>query len=148
MFVSARLAGEFARTALGYEGSGPNNLNPNPSPQHGQGVLEGLGRGEKLLGSQSSVFSFTRSFKELSAELDGEGHIEAVAQALITVDGGPHTLWWYVILFCLDDVYQSIFHTRCRSLLAGPRRAPTDPSCWTCLRRSCCGRCSLALSSS
>jgi hypothetical protein len=75
--------GEFSRTALGYEGSGA-----------GDAVWEGVGRADRLLGSQSSVYSFTRSFRELASELTAEGHIEAVAQALLTVDGGPHTLWW------------------------------------------------------
>lgn len=79
--------GEFSRTALGYEGSGAGS-------EGGEAVWEGVGRAERLLGSQSSVYSFTRSFREMASELTAEGDVEAVAQALVTVDGGPHTLWW------------------------------------------------------
>jgi hypothetical protein len=87
--------GEFARTTLPYEGigtgTGASQLQPGA---WAGGILEGVGRGEKLLGSQSSVFSFTRYFRELAAELEQEGHLDSVAQSLLTVDGGPHTLWW------------------------------------------------------
>ena len=58
------------------------------------GVWEGLSRGEKLLGSMSSIFSFTRAFKDIANMLAEEGEADVVAQSLITIDGGPHTLWW------------------------------------------------------
>jgi hypothetical protein len=83
--------GEFSRTALGYEGSGAGSGWAAAT----EAVWEGVGRADRLLGSQSSVYSFTRSFRELASELTAEGDIESVAQALLSVDGGPHTLWWY-----------------------------------------------------
>lgn len=90
--------GEFSKTALLYEGSGPPSSALSASA--GDGVWEGVSRGEKLLGSQSSVLTFTKAFRELAAALQDEADVEAVTQSLITVDGGPHTLWWYVIRFC------------------------------------------------
>lgn len=48
-------------------------------------------RGKKLLGAGSSVYSFTSSFGRLARTLE---HTESTQ--LITIDGGPHTLWWPV----------------------------------------------------
>ena len=127
------ISGEFTRTALPYEGTGAgpavsklarinagdgdNNDNNNNNDGGGGsgGVLEGISRGERLLGSQSSVYTFTKAFRDLASELSEEIITESetetassgsggsdkellvggvAAQALITVDGGPHTLWW------------------------------------------------------
>lgn len=92
------MVGEFARAALPYEGVGGGTaLGPTVTAQ-GSGdsasAWEGTSKGEHQLGSQSSIYSFTRAFRDLTGALVREGSIEAVAQALITVDGGPHTLWW------------------------------------------------------
>ena len=47
-------------------------------------------RGDRELSDQSSIFSFTNSFVTATRE------IFAHPEKLITVDGGPHTLWWSV----------------------------------------------------
>lgn len=91
--------GEFSHAALPYEGNGPGPSGTGAGGGSGDGgggagVLEGFARGERLLGSASSVYTFTRFYRDLAAQLEEEGHLEAVAQSLITVDGGPHTLWW------------------------------------------------------
>ncbi len=46
-------------------------------------------RGEKLLGSGSSILSFTSAFASFAHTLSHEDH-----EDMITIDGGPHTLWW------------------------------------------------------
>eukprot|EP01039_Chlorochromonas_danica_P003690 gene3690-4037_t len=47
---------------------------------------------KRLLGPSSSIYSFTMAFRRLAHILT---HSEAEkAQKLITIDGGPHTLWW------------------------------------------------------
>jgi len=91
--------GEFSRTALLYEGSGPAGTAEGSREKETAGVWEGVGRGEKLLGTQSSIFTFTKAFRELAGALEDEAEVESVAQALVTIDGGPHTLWWYVATY-------------------------------------------------
>ena len=49
-----------------------------------------MGRGERLLGPRSSIYSFTVSFREIAIQLTRHPQ-EA---PFITIDGGPHTLWW------------------------------------------------------
>ena len=46
-------------------------------------------REEVRLGPGSSIFSFTNAFDTLAKEV-----MDSSAQDLITIDGGPHTLWW------------------------------------------------------
>lgn len=101
------MIGEFSRTALPYEGEGGGEL-PGAGAGRGArggrdgweelgpgpGFMHGPGRTERLLGSQSSVYTFTKAFRDLATALEEDGHEETVAQALITVDGGPHTFWW------------------------------------------------------
>lgn len=86
-------AGEFSRTALLYEGSGPTTNTEGTANAEG-GVWEGVSRGEKLLGTASSILTFTKAFRDLAAVLQDESEVEEVAQTLVTIDGGPHTLWW------------------------------------------------------
>lgn len=87
--------GEFSRTALRYEGSSGRSEDKVDDAAGGW-EPPAHSHNEKLLGSQSSVFSFTRAFKKFSHELNAHRDIEAVAESLITIDGGPHTLWWCV----------------------------------------------------
>ena len=47
-------------------------------------------RREGGISPDSSIFSFTNSFDMATRE------IAAHQDRLITIDGGPHTLWWYV----------------------------------------------------
>lgn len=47
---------------------------------------------EMQLGKNSSVYTFTESFGKLARKL--RGITGANTSDLITIDGGPHTLWW------------------------------------------------------
>ena len=47
-------------------------------------------RRELGLSDYTSIFSFTNAFDMATRE------ISAHQDRLITIDGGPHTLWWYV----------------------------------------------------
>lgn len=53
--------------------------------------LPGDGRREALIGKDTSIYSFTNYFTALSRSLDNE---EGSPKDKITIDGGPHTLWW------------------------------------------------------
>jgi len=57
-------------------------------------VIEGVTHSERLLGSASSVYSFTKSFRDISVVLAEEYDVVRTTGSVITVDGGPHTLWW------------------------------------------------------
>lgn len=83
--------GEFARHKLPYEGHGV--VHPN-TPTVETAVIEGITRSERLLGSMSSVYSFTKAFRDISLVLAEEYESESTANNVITIDGGPHTLWW------------------------------------------------------
>jgi hypothetical protein len=98
--------GEFSRTALPVEGNPLQVLVASPaSVQNGAGVFEGVSKGLALLGSSSSVFTFTKAFNHLAKYLmalhrkqgdQNNGDGENAMSRTITLDGGPHTLWWYV----------------------------------------------------
>lgn len=45
------------------------------------------------LGKYTSIFSFTSSFDEAAHEI-AHRHDGGIRSQVITVDGGPHTLWW------------------------------------------------------
>lgn len=76
--------GEFTTSAIGHEGGS----------EHMETNMEGARNGERLLGSKSSIFTFTSSFADISRELGGGAVSESDKSELITIDGGPHTLWW------------------------------------------------------
>ena len=42
----------------------------------------------KMLGPESSIYSFTNAFDIATRE------ISAHPDRIVTIDGGPHTLWW------------------------------------------------------
>ena len=71
--------GEFTTNAIAHEGEEDSINIP---------LLEG--RKEILLGKGSSVYTFTNSFAGLSRELERDKS----KHDYVTVDGGPHTLWW------------------------------------------------------
>lgn len=72
--------GEFTESEIPHEGE---ESSEDPEP--------GRRRGEKLLGKGSSIYTFTRSFNPLARELTKHPDRKA---SLVTIDGGPHTLWW------------------------------------------------------
>lgn len=79
-------AGEFSTTSLLHEGS-------DAAMDAGNEFVEGVGRGERLLGPRSSIYSFTVSFREIAIQLTRQ-QLQEDAVPFITIDGGPHTLWW------------------------------------------------------
>jgi hypothetical protein len=46
--------------------------------------------GEKRLGSASSIYTFTSAFQQIANDISNDPS----NKPLITIDGGPHTLWW------------------------------------------------------
>lgn len=58
-----------------------------------EGLNEGLDEtGEPMIGPDTSITTFTRSFRNLQSRLlQGPQHD---GERLITIDGGPHTFWW------------------------------------------------------
>ena len=55
-------------------------------------LVDGHRRHEVLIGKETSPYSFTSSFAPLSSFL--EHHSDSSDRNVITIDGGPHTLWW------------------------------------------------------
>lgn len=73
--------GEFTTNALPREGSFPKPYDDI--------LQEGI---DGLIGSESSIYSFTSSFNDATRSITHESSSDLVA-----IDGGPHTLWWYVL---------------------------------------------------
>lgn len=79
------------------------NLRTDSTSSGGDGiaVMEGINRSDRLLGSATSIYSFTRAFSRFAHTLalrdsihTNQGVDTDSVSPLITVDGGPHTLWW------------------------------------------------------
>lgn len=66
--------GEFMTGSMSQENIGETHFNP----------------GEKRLGSASSIYTFTSAFQQLANDISND----LSQKQLITIDGGPHTLWW------------------------------------------------------
>ena len=79
LLTTILFTGEFVRAALPHEGE----EDESEADYHGR---------ERLLGKGSTIYSFTRSFHPLAKEL--ASHADLTRKQLITIDGGPHTLWW------------------------------------------------------
>ena len=78
----------------------------SPGDRH----LDQSQRGDRELSDQSSIFSFTNSFVTATRE------IFAHPDKLITVDGGPHTLWWLVNTFPIHTTFvycSRVFFSKC-----------------------------------
>ena len=71
--------GEFVRGPMQHEGE-------DELPQE---FMQQLPPHEKLIGKGTSIFSFTSAFHQLANQL-----ANGREKDLVTIDGGPHTLWW------------------------------------------------------
>jgi hypothetical protein len=81
--------GEFTTHVMQREGDFPSEYN-DPLPRLLAAVDPSSVHNEKLLGSESSIYSFTGSFNEATRSIA----LQPAKQGVITIDGGPHTLWW------------------------------------------------------
>lgn len=75
----ALFLGEFTFDAIPHEGDAADTQALQHRPR------------EKLIGSVTSLYSFTNSFGLLSKKLTES---KESGSKLVTIDGGPHTFWW------------------------------------------------------
>ena len=95
-FLFTWYLGEFTTVSMKHEG-----FDPSSDSESGESLtVEGVGRQELLLGRDSSIYTFTRAFQELAFDIQ-QGWQSSEPKSgkarnsnLITIDGGPHTLWW------------------------------------------------------
>jgi hypothetical protein len=57
----------------------------------------GSPKNEKRIGRGTSITSFTNKLQENTNEILRRPH------STITIDGGPHTFWWFVFALCVDQ---------------------------------------------
>jgi hypothetical protein len=49
---------------------------------------------DKLIGESTSVHTYTDTFTSASQQIDADFDAGSGKSSSITIDGGPHTLWW------------------------------------------------------
>ena len=53
----------------------------------------------RRISGDTSIFTYTRSFDRAVSRIQEHPH------DVITIDGGPHTLWWYVVVVVFVIVF-------------------------------------------